>query len=231
MPTERRRNRRNQPNESSVEVAETEAVLDTEESSDLEVEGTQTENNEVLNESNVVELAPKEKSVAKPVTLKVTRSVTSLETMEDIELAKHIEFINVETEQEAIARLGNDREKFLEVINEGLMSLEKTKAKEDDDGWRTLDDKGNLNGPFEGLMADAKKVGAMILTFARFNGYSDKANQGNSKKRKAIRDAATELVKNMIKGSDDLKKQVAFTKGDSDVVGEGAETEETETVQ
>lgn len=158
------------------------------------------------------------------IKLKVTQTVTALETMEDVKLVKIIDFENVTTPEEALQRLGNDSAKLLEVINRGLQADAKDAAKTDDSNWRTLDEKGNPNGPFSGEMVDPDKVGGLIREMSKIGGYTD--NKGNPEKRRQIREKATQMVKAMIQGNEELKKSVALT-FESDVVADVPESTET----
>jgi hypothetical protein len=177
-----------------------------------ELENAPTENisegasQETVEISTPVNSGKEDKNV-ETVQLKVTTSIMSLETMEDVKLVKIEDFQNVTSTQEAESRLGNDSAKLLDVINRGLQAMRKEELRQDSEGWRTLDDKGNPNGPFVGEMVDSDKIGGLILQFAKVNGYSDTKDSG---KRKTIKEAASKLVKTLVQTNEEIRKSVAY---------------------
>lgn len=184
-----------------------------------ENEATKPETSNNNEPANVQEGANK----VEPIKLKVTQTVTALDTMEDVRLMKIVSFENPSTIEEATARLGNDTSKLLAIIIRGMQADVKDAAKSDPDNWYTIDGKGNPETLFAGECVDPDKVGGLIREMARIGGYTDA--KGNTEKRQEIRKKATAMVKAMIQSNEELKKSVALS-AESDVVKE-EETEES----
>jgi len=124
--------------------------------------------------------------------LRIQKGVFDLDAFESVTLVKEVEFAPVESTEAALARLGNDAAKFLAIINEGLEAETRRIAREDTSDWRTLTDDDEINGAFEGTMADEKAVNALVLTLAKTTfGYSKDADKGI---KKAAKQMAMELI-------------------------------------
>jgi len=158
--------------------------------------------------------------------LEVQKVVTLLETMEETTLGKQIEFNEVESVEDALKVLGGNQARLLSVINAGLEEEQKSAARKNVDGWHTYklnaegDPTDELNGIFNGDIVDSKKVGAMVLNFAKMFGYSTIKDRDRRRKIKA--DAA-QKVKAIILADPEMKKAVSDV---SDEVTEVTETEE-----
>lgn len=192
-------------------------------SSDSATTETSTINNPVNQENG-------ETKKMENITLRVTTTVMSLENMDDVLLAKEEVFEAPTTIAEAEARLGNDTAKLLKVIIAGLQDLRKTELKKDKNiPWRTVTDKGELNGPFAGEMVDSKKMGGLVLQFAKLNGYSDTKVTAE---RKKIKTDAEDLVKSLVQTNKKIRESVTTSFGEdeeSDELTASAQTEGTET--
>lgn len=144
-------------------------------------------------------------------TLYVEKTVTLLETMDDVTLVKPISFQPADSVEAALKALGNDQKRLLEVINSGLEQELKDSARKDASGWHTykVDESGDpteeLNGPFTGDTVDPKKISGMVLNFAKLFGYS---NIKDREKRRKIKEDARLKVKNIILNDPDMKKSV-----------------------
>lgn len=98
---------------------------------------------------------------------KVTSSVFDLDSMDDVLLFKEVEFTPVTRTDEALARLGNDSAKFIEVINRGLRDHVRESAKSDSSiPWMQEVEDGDPV-EFSGTPADSKAVNSLVLTLAK----------------------------------------------------------------
>ena len=140
-------------------------------------------------------------------TLKVQRTIFDLDTMEEVTLVKAVNFEPVGSTQEALVRLGNNANKFLEVINRGLKSEEQASAVSNPSiPWQIEDEDGELS-TFEGTPADNKQVNALVLGLAKtVFGYSKDA--GTDKKREA-KASAIEMIRSNDQIREGLKKNAA----------------------
>lgn len=133
------------------------------------------------------------------------RGIFDLNTMEDVTCYKVIDFTEVTTAEEALARLGNDSERFLEVINRGLRAeLSNDATANPELPWMIKDENGNFL-PFEGTAADQTTVNNLILTMAKgMFGYSKDITLDA---RKAAKQSAMDIIKNTPAIRENLKKQ------------------------
>lgn len=143
--------------------------------------------------------------------LTVTASVLDLTTFEDVRVVKQAEFSPVTSVEEALARLANNTEKLLAVINDGLKEEARESLKSDTSKpWRTFktDDDGEeldeLNGEFTGKMAkDPKAVNAFVLNMAKTM-YGFEKGAPIEKKREA-----KEKARNFIKSNPEIMGALA----------------------
>lgn len=130
---------------------------------------------------------------------RVQKQILDGETFEKTTLVKSFEFSPASTIEEAMQRLGGDTKKFLDVVNEGLVSAVRDEMRNNDSGWGVENDKGELE-PFTGTAVDDSKFNALVLTMAKSAfGYFD-AKTPEAKK------AAKEQAAVAIKGSPVLLK-------------------------
>jgi hypothetical protein len=140
-------------------------------------------------------------------TERVQRSAFDLDSFSEVLLVKEFEFTPVGSTDEALAKLGNDSKRLLEVINNGLKSEIRNEVAEDPDGWRTFDDEGELNGAFSGTLADMKAVNNLVLTLAKtVFGYSKDLDKDQ---KRAAKDAAMAMIQNTEAIKAGLKKSAA----------------------
>lgn len=125
--------------------------------------------------------------------IKVQRSVLDLNTFDTITIAKVGSFTPVNDSAEALARLGNDTAKFNAALNEGLRVYAMRDLRATADGWKQMNDEGELEGEFSGIPADSKKVNAFILNIAKtvFGYGKDKT----ADQKKQAKDSAMEMAK------------------------------------
>ena len=137
--------------------------------------------------------------------LKVQRTVFDLDAFEEVLLVKEVDFAPVSSTEEALSRLGNNAEKFLSIINEGLEAEARRIAGDLGTDWRTFDEDGNVNGIFEGTVADSKSVNNLVLTLAKTTfGYSKDASKETKKAAKASAMAliaSTDVIKEGLRKS------------------------------
>lgn len=130
--------------------------------------------------------------------LRTTKSITDLNTFEDVLLVKTGNFAEPLSTQEALERLGNDNTKFLAAITEGMRVMAMRELNSSPDGWMQEDEEGNKT-PFTGTEADTTKVNALVLTMAKtVFGYSKDATPEAKK-------ASKESAMNFIKSNDAIK--------------------------
>lgn len=144
-------------------------------------------------------------------TSRVQRTLFNLDTFQDVTLVKDFPApAPVETVQDALARLGNDSKALMAIINGGLLAEERNKQAGDPNGWMELDEEsGNVGGPFNGTVADIKKVNALVLTMAKtVFGYSkDLTNE----QKEATKNQAKEFIQSTPKIREGLKTSAALT--------------------
>ena len=137
--------------------------------------------------------------------LKVQRTVFDLDAFEEVLLVKEVDFAPVSSTEEALARLGNDATKFLAILNEGLESEARRIGAENPNDWRTFGDDGEVNGLFEGTLADMKSVNNLVLTLAKTTfGYTKDASKDTKKAAKQSAMAliaATDVIKEGLRKS------------------------------
>jgi hypothetical protein len=122
----------------------------------------------------------------------VQKSFFDLDTFADVVLVKEGSFTPVEDTASALARVGNDAAKFLELVNEGLRAEYQRTLREDPNGWQLKDEEGKLSD-FSGTPADSVAVGALVLNLAKtVYGYSKDLD---AKGKAAAKDSAMELIK------------------------------------
>ena len=130
----------------------------------------------------------------------VQRTRFDLDNMEEVTVKKTVPFTNVTKVEDALALLGNNTEKLVEVINRGLRAEVGAKAVNDPAiPWMIENEEGDLV-PFTGTLVNATDVNVLVLNLAKqVFGYSkDKPIE--------VRKAAKESAKNFIKTSDVIRE-------------------------
>ena len=123
---------------------------------------------------------------------RVQSQILDGETFEKVTLVKTFEFSPASTVEEAMQRLGGDTKKFLEVVNEGLVSAVREQMKADSNGWSVENEKGELE-PFTGSAIDDSRYNALVLTMAKasFKYFDAKT----AEEKKASKDRAAAVIK------------------------------------
>lgn len=143
---------------------------------------------------------------------RVQLTIFDLDSFEPVTVAKEKEFEPVNSFEQAKERLANDSDKLLRVINDGLRAEEMRQMRESADGWRTLDDEGNLNGAFSGTPANMKMVNATVLNLAKT--VFEYGKEDSPEWRKKAKEAARDFVKGNETIRNGLKKSAALASGD-----------------
>ncbi len=103
----------------------------------------------------------------------IQKTVFDLDSFSEVTLIKYFDFTPVESVNEALAAVGNDSVKFISIINEGLKAERRRIENADLASFRTFakDEDGEetkeVNGPFNGTIADPKMVNDLVLTLAK----------------------------------------------------------------
>ena len=105
-----------------------------------------------------------------PITLECTQSVFDLDTKSDITLFKQGTFTPATSAKEALEAVGNDSDKFLQIINAGLRDYTREQLSSNDSvAWQAKDGEGNLV-PFSGTTISeekSKQLAANVLNMAK----------------------------------------------------------------
>lgn len=125
--------------------------------------------------------------------LKTQRTMFDLDTMEEVVLRKQTPFTDAKDETEALARLGNNKDRLIAVINRGLRAeLGNELAKDETIPWQEVDDEGNYK-PFSGTAVIPTDVNVLILNLAKQAfGYK---KDGTLKSRQDAKKAAKDFLK------------------------------------
>jgi|SRR5690349_17853186 len=133
-------------------------------------------------------------------TVQIQKTVFNLDTFDYTTVGKQFTFEPVGSWEECLARMGNDANKALQAINDGLRAEAQRTNREDPTGWHAFKEDsegeptGELNGPFSGAIADDVLVNNLVLTLAKtVFGYSKSMTPDQ---KKAAKDAAREMIKN-----------------------------------
>lgn len=133
-------------------------------------------------------------------TVQIQKTVFNLDTFDYVTVGKQFDFTPVASWEECLARMGNDANKALQAINDGLRAEAQRVNREDPSGWHSFKEDesgeptGELNGAFNGAIADDVLVNNLVLTLAKtVFGY----NKGMTpEQKKAAKDSAREMIKN-----------------------------------
>ena len=130
----------------------------------------------------------------------VTKPVFDLSSFEDVTLVKPFEFMPPADVNEALTRLGGDTSKLMAVITSGMLDAFKSELRKTADGWHTYKEDADgeptdeINGVFQGQVADSKKVNNLKLSLAKSVFGFEK---GMSKEQKrAAKESAADMIRN-----------------------------------
>lgn len=127
--------------------------------------------------------------------IKTQKTVFDLDSKGDVTVAKIGQFTPVENMQDFVARLNNDSEAILKIVNSGLEDYERNRLADDNNvPWQTLDDEGKVVGEFKGFLLSeekSKQLNASVLNFAKLSfGYNEASEIKDAKERSKARQAA-----------------------------------------
>lgn len=135
-----------------------------------------------------------------PMSKQVQKSGMSLETFDTVSLYKEVpEVPAVTSVDDALARVGNDGQKLLNLLTEGLQSLAIEEARTAEAGWLAKDENGNPTGtPFSGQLANPDDVNPVVLQFAKLmHGYDEATSRKDADGRRKAKEAAIATIKGM----------------------------------
>ena len=145
----------------------------------------------------------------------IQRTVTDLDTMDEVTLVRPFAFTPVGSTQEALTRLGNDAKQFLAIINEGLRAEERRIAGSQTGDWYIMDEDGKPTSEvFVGTIADPKAVNSTVLNMSKMV-FSNKLfsvawDKLTSDQKKSVKTAALEFIKSNPILCDGLKVSAAL---------------------
>jgi hypothetical protein len=123
----------------------------------------------------------------KPATKTVQRTVFDLTTFDDVKLKKEVPLPpKPQSIEEALAAVGNDSSKLLDVIYEGLVGQKMDAEYSDINGFKVVGDDGEIGDEYKGTYADESKtklINAAVLTFAKLNAGGSWDTLSKEKKR------------------------------------------------
>jgi len=140
-----------------------------------------------------------EKTMASPTaerTSNTQKTVFDLGKFDDVKLVKTVTLgAPVTSIQEALARLENDSDALLAVINAGLDEKTVKAARESNDGWNVEDEEGNLtayDGKFASEEQQGKKIDAVVLSMAKVLGYDKSLS---AEKKRELKEQARAFIR------------------------------------
>ena len=132
-------------------------------------------------------------------TLRIQRKQFDLDSKEDVILIKEVPFEPVTSNQEALARVGNDAKKFLEIVNQGLKDFTRDQAANDSSPWFLEDEEGEKSEYTGTPISEekSKQLAINVLNMAKMLfGYSKKMKP--EEKKAAKEKAQTMLLNNPV---------------------------------
>lgn len=138
----------------------------------------------------------------------IQSTVTALDTLEEVKLGKKVDFTDVDSVEAALVAVGNDSAKLLKVINDGLAAETRRLAREDESGWHSYTESGELNGEYTGKIVDSDKISQLVLTFAKMSGFGPDKTPDQKREIKA---KARDKVKRMLANDPEMLASVALS--------------------
>lgn len=158
-------------------------------------------------------LQPKKRNIKKmatsatpaPKPIRVQRTVTDVETFDDVTLVKDVPFTPVTSVNEAMGVLGNNADKLLQIINSGLQSEIRAQNSDVYSGdWSTLNDDGSIGAPYTGTPVNKEAVNPLVRTLAAtVFGYSPELP---IEQKREIKEKALAMIKSTPAILEGLKK-------------------------
>lgn len=144
----------------------------------------------------------------------VTKEVFDLDQFNEVKIGKEVDYTPLTDLDQILDKLNNDQERMIKIINSGLVEELKREARSDDNNWHSFDDEGKLNGPYEGTVANPKKVNVIVLGLAK-SVFGFNKDMNRDQKREA-KEQAMAFVKSNETIRNGLKKNAAFTDEDDE---------------
>lgn len=139
-------------------------------------------------ELDLCDLARRISNPMDPQSIKTQSNVFDLDSRDYVTVVKVGTFEPVADAKEAMARIGNDSAKFLEILNSGLKSHALEQLRESDAPWMTEDEEDNLT-PFTGTTISeekGKQLAANVLNMAKMLfSYSKSMDRDEKRSAKA----------------------------------------------
>jgi hypothetical protein len=155
-----------------------------------------TNNNVVLTDSLESKKEKKMTPTPAPETMKIQKTVFDLTAFAPVLLKKEVPPPEKPQDLEsALAAVGNDKEKLLDIIYKGLTSAAREAATNDMSGFKVVNEDGELGEDYNGKFADevqGDKINAAILVLAKLQGY-DKSLP--PEKKKALKEKAADFLR------------------------------------
>lgn len=124
------------------------------------------------------------------------RTVFDLQKFDDVKLVKEFAVPAKPTSlEEALAAVGNDQSKLLEVIHSGLTAAAANDAYNNIEGFKVVGEDGEPSEPYTGKYADedmGKKINAAILSLAKLQGYDKSLSPA---KKNELKESATNFLR------------------------------------
>ena len=138
------------------------------------------------------------------------KSGINLTDFEDVKLYKQVPVVApVTSVPDALARLGNNHERLLEILTSGIQAEATEKARNESDGWFLYDAEGNeTKETFGGSLAKNEIVNPAVLQIAKSAFGYDEAPDSDSKR--AAKQAARDLIKATPAMVEGLRKKSAL---------------------
>lgn len=129
--------------------------------------------------------------------LTVRKQVFDIDLFDNITLVKEVPSPSIGSLQAALAAVGNDESKLVELLDIAFQDKLREEVRGTDTGWHRFkqsadgEDTTEINGEYTGTAADDTRVTALVLSMAK-NMYATLY----ATDRKAAKDKARELIKN-----------------------------------
>jgi hypothetical protein len=133
-------------------------------------------------------------------TKKTTRTVFDFATFDKVDLVKEFTLpAKPTTTQEALAAVGHDTSKLLDIIYKGLVAEAQDSAYNDLTGFRLVNEDGEPGDVYEGKCADTdgdrmKQINGAVLNIAKMFGYSQSLSK---EQKREIKEKAMQSLRNM----------------------------------
>lgn len=141
---------------------------------------------------------------------KTQRTVFDLDTFSNVLLVKTFNPPAKPTSiEEALAAVGNNNEKLLSVIYDGLLAEARKVAYESNDGWNLTDDEGDPAGVYNGKFASeklGKLINGAVITMAKLSGYEKSLSP---EKKKELKRQAMDFIRSNPAVLENIKNQAA----------------------